>query len=141
MEFVIAVGAADSQHVALNDGDATSETLDVVMVNECLHYRDHRRHALVVGPHHDDPGMRARWVGAHVAEAAIQGDQQSPLADGSAQHRGIVPAAERFLDHSIDVVAASSKDVGHRARDVLVELDLQRSPVSGRSSSRASSAP
>jgi hypothetical protein len=38
-------------------------------------------------------------------------------------------------------VVASTEKAGHRARDVLVERDLQRSPVRGRSSSRASSAP
>ena len=91
------------------------------------HCRD-CRYALVVGSHHDDREMRARWVGAHVAETAIRIDQQPPLADGRAQHR--------FLEHGVDVVGAGSEDAGDRARDVLVKLDLQRSPVRGRTHGR-----
>ncbi len=80
--------AADSQHVALDDCDASGEVVDVVVIHERLHHADHGWHALVIGSHHDDPRMRAGRVGTHVAEAAIQSDQQSPFADRREQDCG-----------------------------------------------------
>ncbi len=53
----------------------------------------------------------------------------------------VAASTEGFFENSVDVDAANAEQICDSGGDVLVELDLQRSTVSGSTSSRASSAP
>ena len=111
------------------------------MVQERLNHCDDAWYALVFGTQDDDPRVAARRIRAHVAKTAIKCQQQSTFGCRCCENVRIAPPAERLLQHGVNVEITRPHDLGDRSRNVLVELDLQRSPARGNTSSLASAAP
>ena len=87
---------------------------------------------------HDAPAWLPSEI-ADVAQATVKGDNHAVLVGRRADDHPVLPAAKVFVEHRVNVVAASGELVGHIVRQVLVELETHAG--NGKISSRARAAP
>ncbi len=86
--------------------------------------------------------MAAWRVRAHIAEPAIETDQQPSGLSGGGDYLRVGRAGELLVSDGVNIMACVAKNLaGRRSRQVLIEFDFHRAGVSGTSSSRASNAP
>lgn len=99
---------------------------------------------LIVDAEDEYPSVGAWRIGAHVAQTAVQRDQQAFSTGSSTHNLWIGGATQAFVVNGVDVMAGRGQPFTRRPRKVLIQLD-PHSPgvpgVSGTSSSRANSAP
>ena len=111
------------------------------MLDKHLNAAKNRRDPLVVRTKPNNPWMASGWIRTHVAKAAVERDQHPTLRPRRFEHSPIVASAEGLLKHRIDIEERLAQELRDSRRDFFVEFELQRSPASGSSSSRASAAP
>lgn len=88
---------------------------------------------------HDDASVAAGREVPDVADAAIERDHHAAPVSCRADDYRILPAAQVFVEHRVNVVAVAGELDGQVVGQVLVELESHAG--SGKISSRAKAAP
>jgi hypothetical protein len=76
-----------------------------MVLGESSEHRDDVVRLLIAESQQNHASVTTRRISARIAEAEVEGDQRTLVADRRSEHLGIGPAREVLLGNRVDVVA------------------------------------